>query len=54
MIILAAMLFGGLAGAGTARRRGGRGLDQMQYAAGFGIAWGLVGVIVTIVLARMG
>ena len=38
MIILAALVFGALTGWSVARRRGGRGLDQLQYAAGYGIA----------------
>ena len=53
MIALAFALFGALLGASTARRRKGNRLDMAQYAAGFGIAFGLLGVLVTIVLARM-
>jgi hypothetical protein len=53
MIIGAAMLFGALLGWGAARRQGGNRLDQAQYAAGFGIAMGLLGVIVTVILGRM-
>lgn len=53
MIVLAAALIGALMGWGVARRRGGRRLDQLQYAAGYGIAWTLVGVILTIFIARM-
>ena len=54
MVILAALVFGALMGWGVARRRGGRKLDQLQYAAGYGIAWGIVGVFVTILVGRMG
>jgi hypothetical protein len=54
MVILAALVFGALMGWGIARRRGGRGLDQLQYAAGYAIAWGIVGVFVTIFLIRAG
>ena len=53
MIILAAMASGALAGWGVARRRGGRRLDQLQYAAGYGIAFGILGVFVTILVSRM-
>jgi hypothetical protein len=54
MVILVALVFGALMGWGVARRRGGRGLDQLQYAAGYAIAWGIVGVFVTVLLDRMG
>jgi hypothetical protein len=53
MIVLAAAVFGALTGTGVARRRGGRGLDQLQYAAGYGIAFTIVGVFVTIFIDRM-
>ena len=53
MIILAAIVFGALTGWGVARRRGGRKLDQLQYAAGYGIAFGIVGVFVTILVSRL-
>ena len=53
MIILAAGVFGALTGWGVARRRGGRGLDQLQYAAGYGIAFGILGVFMTIFVSRM-
>jgi hypothetical protein len=53
MIILAALVFGALTGWGVARRRGGRGLDQLQYAAGYGIAFGILGVFLTIFVSRM-
>lgn len=52
VIILAGLVLGALVGAGIARRRGGRGLDQAQYAAGYAIAFGILAVFVTIVLAR--
>jgi hypothetical protein len=53
MIVLAAMVFGALTGTGVARRRGGRGLDQLQYAAGYGIAFAILGVFATIFIDRM-
>lgn len=52
MITLGFALAGGLIGALTARRRGGKGLDMAQYAAGYAIAFALVGLFVTIYLAR--
>jgi hypothetical protein len=53
MIIIAAAVLGILLGVLSARRNKGNMLDQLQYGAGFGIAFALVGVIVTIVLSRM-
>ena len=53
MIVLAGLLGGGLIGALTAKRRGGKAADMAQYAAGYGIALGLLGLFVTIFLERM-
>lgn len=53
MIVLAGVLGGGLYGALLARKREGSRLDMAQYAAGFGIAFGLLGLFVTIFLERM-
>ncbi|MFV0492393.1 MAG: hypothetical protein ACK5M4_11290 [Pseudorhodobacter sp.] len=53
MIVLAGMVLGAAIGARIAIKQGGRKLDALQYAAGFGIAFGLLGVFVTIFLARM-
>ena len=53
MIVVASLVFGALLGAGIARRRGGVGLDQAQYAAGYGIAFGILGLFVTIAIARL-
>lgn len=53
MIILAAALIGIVTGAGIARRRGGRLPDMAQYAAGYGIAFTLAGLFLTIFLERM-
>lgn len=52
MIIAAGLVLGIFTGAFTAKRRGGKGLDMLQYAAGFGIAFMLLGVFVTIILER--
>ena len=50
-------IIGGLLGIALglimARRRGGNRLDMAQYAAGFGIALGLVGLFVSIFVERM-
>jgi hypothetical protein len=52
MIVLGAGLAGVLSGLLTARRRGGNRLDRAQYAAGFGIAFALLGLIVTVMIDR--
>lgn len=53
MVVIAGLSLGAVFGALLARKRGGKGLDQAQYAAGFGIAFGLVAVFLTIFLERM-
>ena len=52
MIIIAALILGAAYGAFSAKRRGGNKLDMLQYAAVYALIYGLVGVVVTIVLAR--
>lgn len=53
MIVLAGLVAGALTGGFTARRRGGNSADMAQYAAGFGIAFALVGLVATIVIDRL-
>lgn len=53
MIVLAGLFGGAVLGALRARSRGGKPLDQAQYATGYGIAFGLLGMFVTIGLERM-
>lgn len=52
MIPLAAFAAGAALGALVARGRGGNRLDIAQYAAGYAIACGLVGVFAAILLGR--
>ena len=52
MIILGALLLGIGLGLRTARKRNGTRLDMAQYAAGYGIAFTLLGVLITIVIER--
>jgi uncharacterized membrane protein len=52
MIVFAGMVFGALFGALQARRRKGNRLDMVQYAAAYGIVFGLVGFFATVVIAR--
>lgn len=54
MIILAAALAGALYGGWLAKTRKGNRWDIAQYAAGFAIAFGLVGLFATVFLSRMG
>ncbi|WP_322888869.1 MULTISPECIES: hypothetical protein [unclassified Yoonia] len=49
---LAGLLIGAIVGAWRAKANGGRGLDMAQWGAGFGIAFGLVGLFVLIFLER--
>lgn len=52
MAPLIGMVFGALLGAIVAKRKGGNRLDMAQYAGGFAIIFGLVGLFVAIYLAR--
>lgn len=52
MIVIGAGLLGAISGYLTARRREGNRLDKAQYAAGFGIAFALLGLIVTVIIDR--
>ena len=54
MIWTSAIVIGAIVGAATALRRGGRKLDALQYAAGFAIAFGLVGLALSVLLDRIG
>lgn len=53
MIVIAGLVLGAILGAVTAVRRGGKRLDILQYAAGFGIAFCLLGLFLTIFIERM-
>lgn len=53
MIVITAALFGALLGALRARHHGGSKLDMAQWAAGFAILFGVIGMILTIVISRM-
>lgn len=52
MITIIAALTGIAVGALTALRRGGKAMDALQYAAGFGIAFALLGMMLTIIVDR--
>jgi hypothetical protein len=53
MIVIVSALIGAITGALTARRRKGNGLDMAQYAAGYAMAFGIVGMIATVIIDRM-
>lgn len=53
VIVLAGLVFGAAFGALIARRRGGRGLDMLQYGAGYAILFGLICLFISIILARI-
>jgi hypothetical protein len=53
MIVIAAALLGALIGGLTARKRGGNRLDIAQYAAGYAMAFIVVGLIATVIIDRV-
>lgn len=53
MIVLGGMLLGAVLGAALAHKRGGKLLDKLQYAAGFGIAFAMLGLFITVFVNRM-
>lgn len=52
MIVIAGAVIGIILGALTARKRGGNRLDMAQYAAGFAMAFVVVGMIATVLIDR--
>ena len=52
MIIIAAILIGAALGAYRAKKLKGKGLDMAQYAAAHAIAFGILGLIITIIVER--
>ncbi|WP_323040938.1 hypothetical protein [Gemmobacter sp.] len=52
MIVLAGLLIGALWGALLARKRKGSRLDMAQYAAGFAIAFAILGLFATLIIDR--
>lgn len=53
MIVLAGVVVGAVLGAAAARRRRGNRLDMAQYAAAYGILFGVLGLFATILIDRM-
>jgi len=52
IIILTFAVFGALLGALKARGRGGKALDIAQYATGYALAFGIVGLFISVFLLR--
>ncbi|MEW2916541.1 MULTISPECIES: hypothetical protein [Ruegeria] len=52
VVILGMAILGAILGAMTARKRNGTGADMAQYAAGYGIAFALVGLVLSLILIR--
>ena len=53
MILIGGLVIGAIWGAFSAKRRGGHPADMAQYAAGYAIALGILGLFVTIILERV-
>jgi hypothetical protein len=53
MFVIGGLVFGAIGGALVAQRRGGKAADMAQYAAGFGIAFGLAGLFLTLIVDRL-
>ena len=52
MIVIAGLVAGIATGSIIALRRGGKAMDALQYAAGYGIAFTLLGLFITIIIDR--
>jgi hypothetical protein len=53
MIVILFTVAGAIWGGRVAKKRGGNGLDIAQYAAGYGIAFGLLGLFLTVAISWM-
>ena len=53
MIVIVSALVGVILGITTAKRRDGNRLDMAQYGAGYGIAFALIGVFLTLLIERL-
>lgn len=53
MFVIGGLLLGAVGGGFRARSRGGKPADIAQYAAVYGILFGLIGLFITIILDRM-
>ena len=53
MIVIAAVIIGALLGWRRAGQLGGGRWDRVQYAAGFAVAFAVLGLFATVILDRM-
>lgn len=53
MIVILSALVGAVIGGTTARRRKGNGADIAQYAAGYAIAFAVLGLFATLLVERL-
>ncbi|MCF6232121.1 MAG: apolipoprotein acyltransferase [Rhodobacteraceae bacterium] len=53
MIVIVSGFIGAVLGGLKAKKRKGTGADMLQYAAGYGIAFALVGMMVAIAIDRL-
>ncbi|MFA5581998.1 MAG: apolipoprotein acyltransferase [Paracoccaceae bacterium] len=53
MIVIILAIIGAIAGVIVARRNNGNRLDKLQYGTVFAIAFGLLGLILTVAIERM-
>nr|WP_170610462.1 hypothetical protein [uncultured Ruegeria sp.] len=53
VVVLGMAVLGAILGALTARKRNGSGADIAQYAAGYGIAFALAGLVMSLILVRL-
>lgn len=53
MIVIVAAILGIIVGSLAARKRGGNKLDLAQYAAGYALAFVIIGMITTVVIDRI-
>lgn len=53
MVVIAAILIGAALGWRRATQLGGDRRDRLQYAAGFGFAFSIMGILATVILDRM-
>ncbi|MCA0904903.1 hypothetical protein LCM27_00685 [Ruegeria marisrubri] len=53
LVVLGMAALGATLGALAAKKRSGNRADMAQYAAGYGIAFALVGLVISLVLVRL-
>lgn len=53
MLVIIGAIFGGIIGGTIAKRRGGKGLDVLQYVGIYALAFALLGMIATLVVHRL-